>query len=113
MVRVVRAAEAATQISATGRKNQPTTPSQSSVTISAATSTEVMAPDVGGTGSGRGASLMSAICDGGDLVVAHPSGSANLDRVAFLLADQGAGQRRLDVQKTGLDIGLLLADDLI
>src|SRR5690349_8268487 len=47
-----------------------------------------------------------------DLVALDAAGGLHFDYFARLLADQGAGDRRADVDAAVLDVGFVLADDL-
>src|SRR5918911_2913401 len=55
----------------------------------------------------------SGVVDLEDLEVAGAARGVDLDAVARLLAEEGLGQRRLDREQAGLDVGLLGADDLV
>src|SRR6185503_1116562 len=55
----------------------------------------------------------SDVLDGGDLVRALAARRRHLDPVSFLLADQRTRDRRADREQPVLDVGLVLADDLI
>src|SRR5213078_2296539 len=48
-----------------------------------------------------------------DFVLAHARRGLDLRGVADVLADQGTGDRRADRDLGGLDVGLVVADDLI
>src|SRR5215471_18331240 len=48
-----------------------------------------------------------------DLVLADPTGGLHLDLVARVLADDRAGDRRADGDLAFLDVGLVVADDLV
>src|SRR5688572_557017 len=59
------------------------------------------------------AALASDVLDGRDLVGALAARRRHLDLVPFLLTDQRSRDRRADREQTVLDVGLVLADDLI
>src|SRR3954463_13386409 len=56
------------------------------------------------------AALLVAYVD--DLVALEAARGLHFDHLARLLADQGTGNGRADVDTAGLDVGLILADDL-
>src|SRR6185436_5711117 len=55
----------------------------------------------------------SDVLDGGDLVGTLAARGRHFDLVSFLLADQRTRDRRADREHPVLDVGLVLADDLI
>ena len=61
----------------------------------------------------RRRSTASAVADAEHLVAAHAAGRLHVGGVAFGLADQRAGDRRIDRDLARLDVGLVVADDLV
>src|SRR5690349_1098534 len=66
-----------------------------------------------GADASRGARGPSAVANGENLVAAHAARGLDLDRIPFGLADQRPCDRRVDRNLAALDVGLVVADDLV
>src|SRR6185437_2103363 len=65
------------------------------------------------SGRARLSKVGLAVANGDDLVASQAAGRLHLGGITFALADQGAGDRRIHRDLALLDVGLVVADDLV